>query len=497
MAAGILPLIYRVNLVERGQIPLEGKEAVWEFRTMARTHPQAMDLVQRARDFAVTAHSNMNHRRKYTDAPYSTHLQNVVNLVAAVSDDAEILAGAWLHDVVEDTPTTLEEVEAGFGKSVARLVDCLTDVSRSSDGNRAVRKEIDRQHLARADAKAKTIKLADLIDNCRDICQHNRRFANVYLQEMAALLQVLSEGDPSLYGLAHKTHMQGLSTISRDPAFTDVSVVEASPAEHGFANQRLVDVFTHAFAAKDIAEPLLSLDIDNPTSEAHLIMGSQSINLMGLRDKGEICGYVRRSDLSAGTGTCRDHLRPFRPGQIIRDDSPLSELIEVLTRQEYAFISVIGVVGGYISRGHLNNPVTRMWLFGILTLFEMQMVRQIREYFPDESWRALVPKARLDKASMLEQERSRRNQHGTLLECLQFSDKGQILLQHPLGLKLLDIRSRAAAKRMIKSVESLRNNLAHGQDIVKYDWASIAGIAGRLEEASYRNKFGVLPWEDT
>jgi hypothetical protein len=36
-----------------------------------------------------------------------------------------------------------------------------------------------------------------------------------------------------------------------------------------------------------------------------------------------------------------------------------------------------------------------------------------------------------------------------------------------------------------------------GQDIVKYDWASIAGIAGRLEEASYRNKFGVLSWEDT
>jgi|WetSurMetagenome_2_1015567.scaffolds.fasta_scaffold299542_4 guanosine-3',5'-bis(diphosphate) 3'-pyrophosphohydrolase len=70
---------------------------------MARVYPPVTDLVKKARDFAITAHSNMNHRRKYTDAPYSTHLRNVVNLVATVSEDEEIFAGAWLHDVVEDT----------------------------------------------------------------------------------------------------------------------------------------------------------------------------------------------------------------------------------------------------------------------------------------------------------------------------------------------------------------------------------------------------------
>lgn len=464
---------------------------------MAKLHPQVAELVKKARDFAITAHSNMDRRRKYTNTPFATHLQNVVNLVAAVSEDEETLAGAWLHDVVEDTPTTLEKVEVQFGKSVACLIDSLTDVSRPSDGDRSVRNQIDRQHLARADARAKTIKLADLIDNCRDICKHNNRFARVFLKEMAALLTVLSDGHPKLYGLAHETHTQGWAEISKEPAPKDMTIDDHSPAQDRFVNQRLVDVFTHSFAAKDIAEPLLSIDIDNQISQALLVMSSHSISLLGLRDKGEICGYISRIDLSLGTGTCRDHLRPFRPGQIIRDDSSLSELIEVLTRQEYAFISVLGAVGGYISRGHLNNPVTRMWLFGIVTLFEMQMVRLIQKHFPNETWRTLVPQARLDKACMLEQERSRRNQPGGLLECLQFSDKGQILLQHPLGLKLLDIRSKAVAKRMIKSIESLRNNLAHGQDIVKYDWASIAGIAGRLEEASYRNKFGVLPWEDT
>jgi (p)ppGpp synthase/HD superfamily hydrolase len=70
---------------------------------MARVHPPVTDLVKKANDFAITAYSKMNHRGKCADAPYLMHLQNVVNVVAAVAKDEEILAGAWLHDVVEDT----------------------------------------------------------------------------------------------------------------------------------------------------------------------------------------------------------------------------------------------------------------------------------------------------------------------------------------------------------------------------------------------------------
>jgi (p)ppGpp synthase/HD superfamily hydrolase len=163
------------------------------------------NLVERAKDFAIAAHTSINHRRKYTQAPYSEHLQNVANLVGSVTDDEEVLSAAWLHDVVEDTPKALEEIEVEFGKSVAYLVDCLTDVSKPSDGNRSVRKELDRRHLAKADPRAKTIKLADLIDNCRDICKHGKGFAKIYVREMYDLLQVLRDGDPKLYGLAVKT----------------------------------------------------------------------------------------------------------------------------------------------------------------------------------------------------------------------------------------------------------------------------------------------------
>lgn len=458
--------------------------------------PQGSSIVQSAREFAIKSHKSMNHRRKYTNAPYSEHLQNVANFVDSVTDDPDTLAAAWLHDVVEDTPTLLEDVESAFGNSVAYLVDCLTDVSKPSDGNRAVRKEIDRQHLAKASPQAKTIKLADLIDNCRDICRHNKRFAVVYLQEMGALLKVLGEGDPNLYGLACKTHFECSASISEDPEANRAADDDAYATEERLANQHLVDLFTRAFTAKDLAEPLLSLDMNCPLEEAQEIMNRQSLRVVGLRENGEVCGYMRYAETTLGPGTCREHVRKFRPGQIIRDDTSLAEIIEVLTRQEYAFVAVFGMIGGYVSRGHLNSPVTRMWLFGIITLFEMRLVRLIEKYFPNESWHPAVPAARLEKAIALQQERSRRYQQSTLVDCLQLSDKGQVILEHPLGLKLLDIRSKAAAKQMIKNIESLRNNLAHGQDIVRYDWASIAGIAGRVEEASYRNRFGTLPWQD-
>jgi len=57
---------------------------------------------------------------------------------------------AWLHDTVEDTPCTLDDVRNMCGEEVAVLVEMLTDTSKPEDGNRAARKAIDREHTAKA-----------------------------------------------------------------------------------------------------------------------------------------------------------------------------------------------------------------------------------------------------------------------------------------------------------------------------------------------------------
>jgi (p)ppGpp synthase/HD superfamily hydrolase len=109
---------------------------------------------------------------------------------------------------------TLDEVRTEFGDLVALMVSDLTDVSKPSDGPRRVRKALDLAHTAAADARSKTIKLADLISNSRSIVQHDPNFARVYLKEKARILEVCSDADPGVLAEAQRvlmdaeTHLQ-------------------------------------------------------------------------------------------------------------------------------------------------------------------------------------------------------------------------------------------------------------------------------------------------
>jgi (p)ppGpp synthase/HD superfamily hydrolase len=158
-----------------------------------------------AKLFAIAAHSATGQKRKYTDEPYWHHPQNVARWVAT-TDQAlkmpEIIAAAWLHDVVEDTEISIAEIDSLFGPKVAQLVAEVTDISKKEDGNRVARKAIDRVHLSMASAEGQTIKLADLIDNSESIVERDPEFAKVYMKEKTALLKVLIAGDQFLYKTA-------------------------------------------------------------------------------------------------------------------------------------------------------------------------------------------------------------------------------------------------------------------------------------------------------
>lgn len=161
-------------------------------------------MEHRAKEFATLYHGSIDQRRKYTNEPYINHPASVVELVRSVPHTEAMLCAAWLHDTVEDTPCTLDEIERVFGFEVAALVEMLTDVSKPSDGKRAARKKIDREHTAKASPQAKTIKLADLIDNSRSIVERDQNFAKVYLAEKTLLLEVLQEGDATLLAMARE-----------------------------------------------------------------------------------------------------------------------------------------------------------------------------------------------------------------------------------------------------------------------------------------------------
>ena len=159
-------------------------------------------LEERALAFAKAAHESINQRRKYTNEPYIVHPIAVAEIVKSVKHTDEMVAAALLHDTVEDTNTTIDDIDREFGDEVADIVYWLTDQSKPSDGNRKVRKEIDRQHIAKAPAAAKTIKLADLIDNTLSIRERDPDFWRAYRHEKLQLLEVLKDGDAGLWARA-------------------------------------------------------------------------------------------------------------------------------------------------------------------------------------------------------------------------------------------------------------------------------------------------------
>lgn len=159
-------------------------------------------VVIAARAFATGAHGAVGQKRKYTGEDYIVHPTEVAEIVAQYMGTPEQIAAAFLHDVVEDTQVTHAKIKATFGEVVARYVFYLTDISTKEDGNRRVRKAIDRAHIANAPPEAKMVKLADLISNTKSIVQYDPGFARVYLEEKRALLEVLAEGSEALHARA-------------------------------------------------------------------------------------------------------------------------------------------------------------------------------------------------------------------------------------------------------------------------------------------------------
>jgi len=440
------------------------------------------DIIERAAAFATQAHKRIDHRRKYSSQPYDVHLRAVAELVASVTDDAEMVAAAWLHDTVEDTPATFHDIERAFGLRVTQLVTDLTDVSKPSDGNRSVRKAIDCDHIAQACPEAKTVKLADLIDNCHDICRNDPRFSRVFIVEAAALLQVLTEGDQTLYQKATRTVRdcaEHLGIKGENLIDTDEPDRIYEP-ERAFGELRIPRLFVQAFTAMDIAEPLRSYDEKRSTIEVKEEMAQLGVDVVGIRADGIVRGYLLQTD--GGSGDCGLNMRAFARNHIVELTAPLTEVVQVLTRHNHCFLSLLGSVVAMVTRADIQKPVGRMWLFGMITMVEMDLTERLRRAWPDNTWTGLISPGRLEKTKALMDERRKRGQHCELEDCLQLSDKAQILMQSPDQLKDFGFKTKKAAKRAIKELESLRNNLAHSQDIVTHDWAQIARMTQSLHE---------------
>ncbi len=286
---------------------------------------------------------------------------------------------------------------------------------------------------------------------------------------------------PALSSMPGTSAMSGSSagTSASGPGF--LAPTPAPTAEPSSAT-RLRRLFLEGFSVMDVAEPLVSVDAERGAGEVRELLEARDFDLVGVRWGGLVRGFARREELTFGT--CGQHLQPFGPDDLVSDSAPLRDAILSLGSNRRCFVTVLGQASAIVTLDDLEKPAVRMFLFGMITLLEGQLTRTIRRRLGEEGWRELVAPARLAKAEALLAERQRRGQPGGLVDCLQLSDKGQLLLASDLvklgggpeaGL------SKKQVKRQLSALETLRNNLAHTQLIIPDGWESIVEFSARID----------------
>jgi len=163
------------------------------------------DICDRAIIFAVNAHRGIERRGK--GFPYIVHPMEAMSIVATMTSDQELLAAAALHDTVEDTEITVDDIRKEFGERVAFLVASESDMvieGQSEEKSWRARKQFAIDRLAAASREVKMVALGDKLSNMRAIA----RDYSVQGDELWKLFHVKDRA-------SHEWHYRGLADSLR------------------------------------------------------------------------------------------------------------------------------------------------------------------------------------------------------------------------------------------------------------------------------------------
>lgn len=244
--------------------------------------------------------------------------------------------------------------------------------------------------------------------------------------------------------------------------------------------ERLSRTFTHSMSALDLAEPLLSLDENQTTNAARELMLARGVSVLGARRDGVIVGWVN-AELPSD-GKLKDAMRTFHNAAILDESAGFEVVLGALPEAEHVFIEWLGEIAGVITRNDLQKAPLRMWLFGAVTLFDMNLTWAIEELYPGDSWQSLISAGRRDKAIALHAERTRTGSECRMVDCLQIKDKSDIILKDKENMAVIGFPSRNEADRAARDVEKLRNHLAHAQALEASDLETASRLAAVIRQ---------------
>ncbi|MEE0265132.1 MAG: HD domain-containing protein, partial [Acutalibacteraceae bacterium] len=173
-----------------------------------------LELINKAYELASEAHGD---QRRVSGVPYILHPTSVACILVELGMDSESIVAALLHDVVEDTEITIEEISKVYGKDIAHLIDGVTKLKKIPYSNREVRQaeNVRKMFIAMSDdIRVIIIKLADRLHNMRTIaCMREQKRRDIALETMEVFAPIAHR----LGIRAVKEEMEDLSLRYLDP----------------------------------------------------------------------------------------------------------------------------------------------------------------------------------------------------------------------------------------------------------------------------------------
>lgn len=239
-------------------------------------------------------------------------------------------------------------------------------------------------------------------------------------------------------------------------------------------------IFTEKITAKVIYEELVSFPANSSGSEAKQVLIERGFDSAGVVDDSKnVIGYVLTASL--GEGSVNDYRKDMGRECLISDSTPLFEVFNVLRSKDFVYVNYADKIVGILSKADLNKPPVRIYIFGVVSLFEMHLSYWINHYFPEESWQNILSGNRIEKLQKVFEKRRENgmNQQLTMQECLQLCDKKIILLRSHDFIEFVRC-SKKSFKKILESIESIRNNISHAQNSIM-DEMTIDKISDALQ----------------
>jgi hypothetical protein len=241
----------------------------------------------------------------------------------------------------------------------------------------------------------------------------------------------------------------------------------------------LRDIFDRSITVGDIAEPIVSFDDRDDAQIVKAFMIQHDYDYFGIRSDGQIVGYANRDKL--GAGPLSEWNEQFETDRLVSDRTSLLKTLRRMRHVNPLFVSAHEKVWGIVTKGDLQKFPFRMWLFGVLSMVEMHMLRLIRETFSNDTWQHCLNARRLQKAKEILDLRTRRNEEIDLADCLEWSDKVVIISRSERVRESLGFQSKRDAQRRLGRMEELRNFLAHAQDLLTGNWPRLIDVTEDAE----------------